>query len=346
MSKKELRPRITKSEYEILQDIREKHSALSEECVAQGIPIQDVKYYWFKGERFSINVRGAQVSYDDIRKDIIEDMVNHAPKYNVIKRDVKKPEDSHLLVIDPADIHIGKLASSSETGEDYNNKVAVKRVLDGVYGIVEKASAFKTDKILYIIGNDVLHIDTPKRQTTSGTPQDTDGMWYDNFLIARKMHVEVLEVLREIADVHVQYDPSNHDYTNGFFLADTIQSWFHNDKHITFNCSITHRKYFKYHNNLIGTTHGDGAKENDLPLLMAHEAKEDWAVVNHRYFYTHHIHHKRSRDIMGVTIESLRSPSGADSWHHHNGYVHSPKAIEGFLHHKIYGQICRFTHIF
>jgi hypothetical protein len=347
MSKKNFRPRLTADEFTILQDIRNQHAALEAECIAQGLPVDNVKQYWWKGEHFSINLKGkGQVSYDDIKEDIISDMKNHAPKYNSIKGRDKVAQDAHLLVIDPADIHIGKLASAFETGEEYNSAIAVQRVMEGVYGIVEKASAFKTDKILYIIGNDILHIDTPKRQTTSGTPQDTDGMWYDNFLIARKMHVEVLEVLREVADVHVQYDPSNHDYTNGFFLADTIQSWFNNDKHITFNCSIAHRKYYRYYSNLIGTTHGDGAKENDLPLLMAHEAKEDWAASNHKYFYTHHIHHKRSKDIMGVTIESLRSPSGADSWHYRNGYVHSPKAIEGFLHHKVYGQIARFAHVF
>lgn len=348
MSKKEFRPRLNEDEMVILQDIRSKHSALEEECKAQGLPVEDVKHYWFKGEHFSINLRGeSQKSYNDIKDDIIADMKAHAPKYDKLKRDKENLKlDSHLLVIDPADVHIGKLAVASETGDTYNSYIAVQRVMEGVYGIVDKASAFKTDRILYIIGNDILHIDTPKRQTTSGTPQDTDGMWYDNFLIARKLHVEMIEVLREIADVHVQYDPSNHDYTNGFFLADSIQSWFHNDQHVSFNCSPAHRKYFHYHNNLIGTTHGDGAKENDLPLLMAHEAKQEWAISDHKYFYTHHIHHKRSKDIMGVTIESLRSPSGADSWHHRNGYVHSPKAIEGFLHHKMYGQVARFTHLF
>jgi hypothetical protein len=345
MSKKTIRPRITKDEFEILNDIRAKHEALAVECEQQGIPLQDVKYYWFKGERFSINVKGLSVSYDDVKESIIKDMVAHAPKYNIVKRD-KATADSYLLVIDPADIHIGKLASAFETGEDYNNKIAIDRVREGVIGIIDKSSAFKIDKILYIIGNDILHIDTPKRQTTGGTPQDTDGMWYDNFLIARKLHVEILEILRLIANVHVQYDPSNHDYTNGFFLADTIQAWFHDDKHITFNCSISHRKYFTYFNNLIGTTHGDGAKENDLPLLMAHEAGSSWHECKHRYFYTHHLHHKRSKDIMGVNIETLRSPSGADSWHHRNGYQHAPKAIEAFLHHKIHGQIARFSHIF
>lgn len=346
MSKKDFRPRLTAEEFTILQDIRNQHAALEAECIAQGLPVEDVKQYWFKGEHFSINLKGqGGKSYEDIKLDIIKDMKAHAPVYKEIKRK-GLGMDSHLLVIDPADVHIGKLSKAIETGEEYNTAMAVARVMEGVYGIVEKASAFKTDKILYIIGNDILHIDTPKRQTTSGTPQDTDGMWYDNFMIARKLHVEVLEVLREIADVHVQYDPSNHDYTHGFFLADTISSWFHNDQHISFNVTPAHRKYFHYHNNLIGTTHGDGAKEADLPLLMAHEAKQDWAISDHKYWYTHHIHHKRSRDIMGVTVESLRSPSGADSWHHRNGYQHSPKAIEGFMHHKIHGQVARFVHLF
>lgn len=345
--KKEIRPRITEAEFDILKDIRSQHEALSEECEKQGIPVQDVKHYWFKGEHFSINVKGAQVSYNDVKDVIISEMKDYAPEYLEIQRTpFNRPEDAHLLVIDPADIHIGKLCSAFETNDEYNNKIAVDRVMQGVYGILEKASAFNVDQILYVIGNDILHVDTPKRQTTSGTPQDTDGMWYDNFLIAKRLHVEIIETLREVSNVFVQYDPSNHDYTNGFFLADTIQSWFSRDKNVAFNCSINHRKYYRYYNNLIGTTHGDGAKENDLPLLMAHESGTDWSSCKHKYFYIHHIHHKRSKDIMGVTIEALRSPSGADSWHHRNGYVHAPKAVEGFLHHKLHGQIARFSHIF
>ena len=54
----------------------------------------------------------------------------------------------------------------------------------------------------------------------------------------------------------------------------------------------------------------------------------------------------RCSDFIGVTVESLRSPSGTDSWHHRNGYQHSPKAIEGFIHHPEHGQIARLTHIF
>ena len=322
-----------------------RHQALEGQCKEIGIPVDNVSHYWHKGKHFSINVRkDAPPSYLEMRDQIIAEMQEHAPLYQHIHRAPSR--DGHLLVIDPADVHIGKLASAFETGETYNNQIAVQRVLDGVRGILDKVAGFSIDKILFIAGNDILHIDTPKRTTTSGTPQDTDGMWYDNFLMAKQLYINILEMLIPIADVHFVHNPSNHDYTNGFFLADTIASWFSKSDNITFDCSISHRKYFRYYNNLIGTTHGDGAKHQDLPLLMAQEAPQDWAIAKHRYVYMHHIHHKMSKDYIGVTVESLRSPSGTDGWHHRNGYQHSPKAVEGFLHHPAHGQIARITHIF
>jgi hypothetical protein len=343
MGKTDIRPRLTETEYELFKAFRETHKALIAECEANGLPAGNVSQYWYKNENFSIQVKTKDKSYDDIKGELISELREYAPKYPKIT--YPKIKDGHLLVIDPADVHIGKLASSFETGEDYNNQIAVQRIREGVAGIIQKTQGFNIDQILLIIGNDILHIDTPKRTTTSGTPQDTDGMWYDNFRIAKQIYVEIIETLIQIAPVHVQYDPSNHDYTNGFFLADTLTSWFSNCKSVSFNCSITHRKYFTYGTNLIGTTHGDGAKETDLPLLMAHESP-DWSFSKHKYFYTHHIHHKRSRDYMGVCVESLRSPSGTDSWHARNGYQHAPKALEGFIHHKDNGQIARITHIF
>lgn len=75
------------------------------------------------------------------------------------------------------------------------------------------------------------------------------------------------------------------------------------------------------------------------------KASEDWAKTKYRHIYTHHVHHKTSKDIGKVNIESLRSASGTDSWHDRNGY-RSIKAIEGFLHDPEHGQIARISHIF
>jgi len=310
----------------------------------------DVKAMWIKADGVSAYVPNPNYvvkeveSIHDLKADLIKDLQEYCPKFPKLER-IENTE-SYLLVIDPADIHIGKLCSAFESGESYNNQIAVQRVLSGVKGILKKVSSFHIDKILFIGGNDILHIDNPQRTTTSGTPQDTDGMWHTNFLIAKQLYVDVLEILLSVADVHFTFNPSNHDYTNGFFLAQVIETYFKNCNNITFDCSIAHRKGFKYFNNLIGTTHGDGAKQIDLPLLMAVEYPVEWSQTKHRYIYTHHVHHKTSKDYIGITVESLRSPSGTDSWHAKNGFCHAPKAIEAFLHCKSNGQIARISHIF
>lgn len=321
------------------------NSAIYEQCKELGIDPDKVNHYWYKGKHYSIHVNNKdEFSFEDFKKDLVSEISKWSPNYPKIARD--RYNDPHCLVFSPADIHIGKLCSAFETGEEYNQQIAVKRVLEGLDGILKKSNGFDIEKIIFIAGNDILHIDTPRRTTTSGTPQDTDGMWYENFITAKRLLVDIIEKLVMVADVEVYYNPSNHDYMSGFMLFDSVSAWFRNHEHIQFYGDMSHRKYTCYGKNLIGMTHMDGAKKEDLPLLMAHEAAMHWAFCPHRYIYGHHVHHKTSKDIMSVCVETLRSPSGTDSWHHKNGYQHSPKAIEAFVHHRDHGQVARLTHLF
>lgn len=320
------------------------HTGLNAECEKVGIPVDDVKHYWYKGQHYSIHVRGDEFDPIVFTEELVEEISQWSPKYKKIPR--AKVKDPHCLVFDPADIHIGKLCSSFETGEEYDSQIAIQRVREGLRGILQKSNGWNIDKVIFVVGNDTLHTDNPRRQTTAGTPQDTDGMWYENFITAKKLLVEVIESLVTVADVEVVYNPSNHDFMSGFMMIQAVEAWFRKSKNITFKTDMSHRKYSTYGKNLIGTTHMDGARMADLPMLMAHEASEHWNDCKHRYIYGHHIHHKSSKDVFSVCIETLRSPSGTDSWHHRKGFQHSPKAIEGFIHHPEHGQVARLTHIF
>jgi len=339
------RYRLREDEVEALENYRR----IREEAKKAGIDPTTVPSGWIKSDEASLYFKNPHYKTREVRElerlsdELIDELKSYSPKYPEIKR--KKCKEPHMLMIDPADVHIGKLCRAFETGDEYNSNIAVQRVRDGVKGILDKSIGWNIDQIKFVIGNYILHIDNPKRTKTSGTPQDTEGMWYENFIMAQRLYVEIIELLMTVADVHVVYNPSNHDYTNGFFLAQILETHFNKSKNVTFDASISHRKYYTYGKNLIGTTHGDGAKSQDLPLLMAHEAK-DWSEAKHRYIFIHHFHHKVSKDYMGVCVEALRSPSGTDSWHHRNGYQHAPKAIEGYLFHPNHGQTERFTHIF
>lgn len=333
------RYRLKPEEFKLVEQYRSMfNNASSSNSDTKSLIVQG----WLRTKEGTIHVKNEMLDPEILIQDVVKQIESFSPIYPPIVRE--KITDGHLLVIDPADVHIGKICSSFETGEDYNSEIAVTRVLEGVRGLIQKSSAVRIDKIILVCGNDILHVDNPANTTTSGTRQDADGMWYDNFNKAKRLYIDILEMLIPIADVHVVYCPSNHDYMSGFMLMQVIEAWFKNNKNVTFDNTIAHRKYFGYGNNCIGFTHGDGAKTNDLPLLMAQET-DHWSRSK-RYIYTHHLHHKVAKDYGSVCVETLRSPSSTDSWHHKKGYQHAPKAIEAFIHHPVHGQVQRLTHYF
>jgi len=357
------RMRLSAEEVDLINEHRGTHvsningnTALDIHLAERGIDKDDVVSvkHWqsASGEfRFSVVTKSGGLTskvVEETFEPILEELREYSPTFTPFKRQYLL--DPHCLVLDPSDIHVGKLASIEETGQSYDTQTAVSQVDEGIDGIIAKTSGFGIDKILFVIGNDVLHTDTVKRTTTSGTHQDTSGTWGQAFTAAKNMYVRAIERLLPVADVHVIFNPSNHDYMSGWMLAQTLEAYFRNSVNVTFDVSIAHRKYTSYGVNLIGTNHGDGAKLDKLPLIMAQEAPELWVNCDKRYIYCHHIHHKQThkfmsgKDYIGVTVEYLRTPSPADSWHHRNGYVGAKKAIEAFVHSKKHGQVARITH--
>ena len=361
LSLKGKRLRLSSEEVELINEFRGQNldningnTALDIHLKDRGINKKDVVSvkHWqsMSGElRFSIVTKeNYGVEQNELLEDIKNLIDNHAPIYPTIK----KTKGEHLLVINPADIHIGKLAVALETGDEYNSEIACKRVLEGVTGLLSKSKGFSIDRVLFCVGNDILHIDNVYNQTTAGTRQDVNGKWWEHFELALDLYVKCVEILREVAPVDVVHSMSNHDYQSGFHLAHALKSWFRNAKDVTFDISVAHRKYYKYGSNLIGLEHGDGAKMDNLPMLMANERPNDWSDTKYRYWYLHHLHHKvkykwrDAKDFIGVTVEYMRSPSGTDSWHSRKGFCGVQKAVEGFIHSKESGQIARLVHYF
>ena len=341
-----------------------------QELNEKGVSFDEFKHGWIKTKQGSYFIKNDKIiDYDQIREQFIEDVKEYAPKYPVIKH--IDHEDKNLLVLDIADLHIDKLTSEYETGEKNKSIEDFKKELFGkIKTLIHRTSNFDISHIVFVGGNDVLHVDNPHNTTTSGTRQDVSMMWFDAFVEARKLYVEVIEYLMQIAPVHFVFVPSNHDYMSGFHLAQNIEAWFNNTDQVTFDVSPAHRKYFQYGNSLIGLTHGDGAKEVELPDLMKIEAKEAYSISEYCYWYTHHIHHKDKSNYKGkqkvrlekdyrdvkvihtgknihkqpnrTHVEYLRSGNGTDSWHHRNGYQHTPRGIEVFIHNLEDGQIGSF----
>lgn len=351
-----------------IKKVIESNSLTTKELNERGLSSQDFHHGWIKTKQGSYFIKKDKIiNYEEIKEQFIKDVEKYAPVYPKIK--YSKHQNPSLFVIDVADLHINKLTSEFETGEPNKTLKKYKKSLhDKINTLINQSEPYNIDYIVFVGGNDVLHVDNPQNTTTSGTRQDVSMMWYDAFVEARKLYVEILEKLITIAPVHFVFTPSNHDYMSGFHLAQNIEAWFRKCKDISFDVSPAHRKYVHYGNSLIGLTHGDGAKEQDLPDLMKIEAKDAYCKAEHCYWYTHHVHHKDKSNYKGkdkiqlekdyrdvkvvhtglnlsknrTHVEYLRSSNGTDSWHHRNGYQHSPQGVEAFVHDLHRGQIASF----
>lgn len=280
----------------------------------------------------------------------------------------------NLLVISPADIHMGKLCEVFETGDPYDLEIAERRTKEGVKGLLEIGQKWGIEAITINTGNDSLHVDNNRGTTTSGTPQSTTGSIFGMFDAMFETWVWVIETAAEYAPVHVVFDPSNHPWVSDWMLNRALMAWFKNDARVTFDVKmsdIRHRKYQVYGCNLIGYSHGDGAKEKDLPNIMQYECREWWGRTQRGYWIIKHKHHKDAKTVglsgyqqekdhpgltvirtgdmdlsKNVSVEIVRSPSGTDGWHDRNAYVGAIKAVEAFVFNSERGQVARFTYPF
>lgn len=244
----------------------------------------------------------------------------------------RRSDEGLLYEINIADMHIGKLAWSMETGDaDYDTATATELCGEAFQELARKAPK-GIDKILLPIGNDFLNVDSMSRETTGGTPQDEDGRWQKTFVAASDILTKsITKYLVPLANVEILIVPGNHDTQRSFYLGECLRHHYLSHSRVTVDNSPCLRKYFVFGQNLLGFTHGDKEKVSVLHNIMAQEQPQAWARTSHWEWQLGHLHTEILRISNGVIVRNLSSLSPADAWHASNGYKGNVRKAEGFV---------------
>ena len=252
--------------------------------------------------------------------------------------------DEDLLTVYPqGDPHAGLYSWKDETGQTFD-LVEFERVTKGAIDRLV-ASAPPSAHALYIDLGDTLHADNNASRTKSGHHLDTHGRHAEvvRVNIRCKRH-HIARMLEKHLHVTVRINPGNHDGITAIMLAEMLALLYENEPRITVTTSPNPYWFFGFGNNLIGTTHGDGAKGANLPLLMAVDAPDLWQASQHghRVWFVGHVHHKDIKDHPGVTVEYVRTLAAPDIWSHGAGY-RSKRSMEAVTFHREDGEDERHT---
>jgi len=216
-------------------------------------------------------------------------LAKHAPAMKPMK--YKKITDKHMLEICLFDEHFGKLTWRRESLQDQDLKIAESMYRNAVEDLLKITQPFPVEKILFPFGHDFFHMNDATFTTPrSGHNLDVDGRLSKIYEVGAFSVCRAIERCLEIAPVHVILVRGNHDEDLSYFLASHLRAYFRNDKNVTVDSETIARKYYRYGKTLLGMTHmaTRGLKPERLGLIMAKEAKADFAATIHHEWHVGH----------------------------------------------------------
>lgn len=294
-------------------------------------------------------VRAQWVSTNKPDADLVEQFFaaceRHVASYRGLAEMAERPPhtDADTLTIYPlGDPHIGMLAWKKEVGESFDLEIATRDLVRTIDLLVDRAPA-SNEAILANLG-DFFHAEDDTQLTPTGKNKlDVDcrfGKVTDvGFALLRRL---VDRLLGKHQIVEVRNVPGNHDPKMARMLAMWLAAVYEREPRVRVVPNLNPYSYHRFGANLFGFAHGDGAKPQELPAIMASDCPTEWGETEFRLWLTGHIHHETCKEFRGCSVESFRTLAGRDYWHHHKGY-RAGRSLSAITFHKDYGEITRAT---
>lgn len=271
----------------------------------------NVRAQWIKS---AVNDETLHAVEDAVRK-----LAEPWPEIAALQPAPAHSDDDLLCVYPMGDPHIGMLAWSPESGENFDLEIAERNLFAAVDHLVDLAPPAR--RALVATVGDTLHSDGYANTTTRGTRVDVDGRTPKMVNTALRTFRRVIyRALQKHQEVEVKVVPGNHDMLMTLVLSIALQQFFEDEPRVHIDASPAMYQWYRFGQNLIGITHGDKAKPDGMMGVMAVDRAKDWGETAHRRIYAGHIHHEVVKEVPGVIVEHLRTLASKDAWHAGMGY--------------------------
>tara|TARA_R110002012_G_scaffold72117_2_gene184536 strand:+ start:5164 stop:6387 length:1224 start_codon:yes stop_codon:yes gene_type:complete len=300
--------------------------------------------YWNKqmGDHWRVSALVSQIKNSD--KKLFEDLLeNWKPKkYKLPKVNIDKirTDDPVCGVISLQDIHFGKEGNDT-IDKDFEDTIT--------YLINKAAPVNYIERMYFVVGGDLINMDTFSGTTTSGTPLDNCMSATEAYVQAfDAMHWAINYIKTFCKELVIVYVPGNHDRLSSYHLVHALSKSIESDQ-VTWDIKYEERKVHVWHNNFNAFEHGDKRSKNN-PLIYASEYPREWGATTNRTLFKGHIHTDRkveymtSNETAGFIEKTLPSLGKADYYHYSNKYVGNRRSGKLEIQHPTMGNICELTY--
>jgi hypothetical protein len=325
------------------------HEPRTAEEIIELLKIDTTKWklssYWNKETYNGWMVSAMVTAKTKETKDALAEVIaNFTPEYQPVTTIYvnERFDNDSVGILSIQDLHFGK-EDNEDVAEHFQN--AVKSLVHRAY------RSHHLSKIIYVIGGDLLNMDTFSGATTSGTPVDNYQKAHDAYKEAFDALYWSITYLKQFCEnLHVVYLPGNHDRLSSYHMAHALSKCFDpEDYTMYFDVEYAERKVVMYGHNFFAFEHGDVSKKNTA-LVYATEFPISWGRTKYRTCYTGHFHSKKTVEYTtenehnGFSIKHLPSLCSTDYWHYHNKYTGSKRQAIMEIHDVEKGKVSEFIH--
>jgi UDP-2,3-diacylglucosamine pyrophosphatase LpxH len=266
-------------------------------------------------------------------------------KYRGVAGTTEPPElndESTCTVYPLGDPHIGMLSWGKETGQDFDLDIAERDLLRAIDLLVDRAPPSRMS-VLANVG-DFFHAEDDAQLTpASGHKLDCDTRSAKITDVGFNLMRHLIDrLLTKHAVVHVVNVPGNHDPRTSRMMNMWLSAVYEREPRVIVEDNRNPYLYLTHGRNLLGFAHGDGAKPEALPGIMAADRPAEWGATDYRIWITGHVHHQTRKEFPGCVVESFRTLAARDYWHAWKGY-RSGQSLSCITVHEQYGELTRST---
>jgi hypothetical protein len=282
----------------------------------------------------------------------IEALVKTIPTFKPVgPKPIHFTKGEYLQEMALFDIHFGKLAWGKETGQgDYDVNIAEDWFIQAAEKNLNYGESFPRAKILYILGQDYLHVENYMNQTPlGGNNLDVDTRLPKIFEVAMGAAIKVIYMCREVAPVEILWVPGNHDMHASYYLSHILKAHFRDDKYVTINNGPKWEKAILWGNLLVGYTHDAERRQTAAINMLPQMFPELWGKSKYRELHTGHLHkkgetkYKPVQTVGGTVIRRLPTLSVIDKWHSDGRFIDAVPGGESMIWSKSNGVVAHYT---
>ena len=240
------------------------------------------------------------------------------------------------------DYHLGMMAWSEETGDDWDLKIAEDTLVKFFELAIEQSP--KAETAIFAQIGDFLHWDGLDAVTPANKHVlDADTRFTKLVRVAIRVIRRIISMLLDkYKNVHLIMAEGNHDPASSVWLREVLHSFYENEPRLTIDtnpdpyyCYVFGSVCCFYHH-----AHKRGIKNIDNVFVGKY--KKEFGNSKYVYGHTGHMHHELKLETNLMVLEQHRTLASKDAYASRGGYL-SGRDAKVITYHKDFGEVGRNT---